>query len=271
MKRLLSVLLVALALCGVAAAQGNPNTNGQSTLTHVGGVFVAKNYSYWSLVINNATSVPAASPASFILRQGSMTMPDGRVIAPFVNEVVLIGSGSSQETVTLTAVSGCFQNAPVDSCTIAGNTSNAHGRGDQVVSGTGGIGEASADAANQGGGSVYFEVDCGKITLNTGNATTTSSCLVPKTFTNLGASVYVTTTVTTSASYSIGIASATTAWMTSCTALTAGTTCSQFVNAPTKTATGAGTGDLLITANASAGAGVVHVKVWGYIGVQANS
>jgi hypothetical protein len=270
--KLLSLFLVTLALCGVAGAQGNPNTKGQSTLSHVGGFYVAANYSYWSLQINNASSVPAASPATFILRQGSATLPDGRVIFPYVGEIVTIGAGSVAESVTLTAVSGCFQNAPVDNCTISGNTSNPHGRGELIASGTVGIGEAEQDAALNGGGSVYWERDCGPVTLNTGGLTTTiTGCNVPQTFTNFGGSAFVNTTITTATNYGLGIASATGAFFTACTSLTAGQNCSQFQVSPTKVATGTGFTPLLITATGSnPGAGVVHVKAWGYTAVQAN-
>lgn len=271
MRKLLSVLLLTLASCGIATAQGNPNTNGQSTLTHVGGVYVAQNYNYWNMVIDNANSVPAASPATFILRQGTFTMPDGRTMAPFVGEIVNVGAGTVQEAVTLTAVSGCFLNAPVDSCTISGNTSNAHGRGELVVSGTNGIAEAIGDAANNGGGSVYWEVDCGPGVVISGGATTTiTACKAPQYFTNLGESVYVNTTVTTAASYSVGITGAATAFATSCTALTAGTTCSQFNSAPAKTAVGSGFASVLITPNTTPGAGAIHVKVWGWTAAQSN-
>ena len=54
--------------------------------------------------------------------------------------------------------------------------------------------EAMNDAGNNGGGSVFCTFDCGRITLNTGGLTTTSTCLIPKTFDNAGASLYVTTT-----------------------------------------------------------------------------
>jgi hypothetical protein len=273
-----SVLLAGLALAlvfglsaPIAQAQGNPNTQGQSTLTHVGGVYVARNYSFWSMQINNPNSVPAASPASFILRQGSFTMPDGRVMIPFVGEIVNIGAGTTQELVTLTAVSGCFQNAPVDSCSISGNTVNAHGRGDQITSGTNGIGEALGDAANNGGGSVYWEVDCGVGTVISGGATTTiATCKAPQAFTNFGSSVFVNTTVTTATSYSVGIVGAATAFVTSCTALTAGTNCSQFVSAPGKTAIGSGFASVLITPSTTPGAGAIHVKVWGWTAAQSN-
>ncbi len=270
MRKLLSVLLLTLASCGIAAAQGNPNTQGQSTLTHVGGVYVSRNYSYWSMQVDNPTSVPAASPATLILRQGSFTMPDGRVMIPFVGEIVNVGAGSIEEAVTLTAVSGCFQNAPVDSCTISGNTSNAHGRGELVTSGTNGIGEAEGDAANNGGGNVYWECDAGNITLSTSSTTNTTSCQIPKTWQWAAGSAYVTTTITTAASYSLGIASHTTNIMSACTSLTAGLNCSQFVPSPTTLAGGAGFGALLITTNANPGAGALHTKVWGVTAVQSN-
>ena len=270
----LASVTVSLAI-GLALYAQNPGLfQGRSTLSRVAGVYDAKNYSYWSGVIDNSTSVPAASPATFVLRQGTVSLPDGRTIVPyFVGEIVNVGAGTTQEVVTLTAVSGCFLNAPVDSCTISGNTSNAHGRGDLITSGTAGIGEAVQDASNNGGNSVYWELDCGPVTLNTGGVTTTLTGVcarVPNTFTNLGASVFVNTTVTTSASYSVGITGATTAFMTSCTALTAGTNCGQFVNAPGQTKQGTGYSALLITANAAAGAGVIHPKVWGYVGAQSN-
>lgn len=270
MRKLFSFLALALICAGLASAQGNPVTNGQSILTHVGGVFVSKNYSYWNMVIDNPTQVVSASPATFTLRQGSYTLPDGRVQTPFVNEIVTIGAGSVQENVTLTAVSGCYANAPYDSCTISGNTSNSHGKGELVVSSSQGIQEAVNDAASQGGDSVYWEVDCGNVTLSTSSATTTTACLVPKTFTTLGASLYVTTAITTSTTTSLGITSHTTTFMNACTSVTLASSCGQFVPAPTALAGGTGYGDLIITSSTTAGAGAVHPKVWGYIGVQSS-
>jgi hypothetical protein len=275
MRKLLSVLLLALAACGIASAplsaQGNPNTQGQSILSHVGGVYVARNYSYWSLQVDNPTSVPAASPATLILRQPSATLPDGRVIYPFVGEIVLVGAGANQESVTLTAVSGCYLNAGYDTCTVSGNTSNSHGRGELIASGTVGIGEALQDATLNGGGSVYWEVDCGPGVVISGGATTTiTACKTPQYFTNFGSSVYVNTTVTTATSYSVGITGSATAFVNACTSLTAGTNCSQFVNAPAKVALGTGYASVLVTPSTTPGAGALHIKVWGWTAAQAN-
>jgi len=275
MRKLLSIAL-ALAACGIASvpnasAQGNPNTKGQSILSHVGGVYVSQNYSYWSMQIDSPNSVPAASPATFIMRQPTATLPDGRTIAPFVGEIVLVGAGTVQESVTLTAVSGCFVNAGYDTCTISGNTANAHGRGELVVSGTVGIGEAIQDAAGNGGGSVYWEVDCGPGTVISGGATTTiTACKVPQYFSSFGASVFVNTTVTTATSYSVGFTASPTAFITTCSALTAGTNCALFVNAPSRIAVGTGYASVLITPSTTPGAGAIHVKAYGWTPVQSN-
>jgi hypothetical protein len=264
MKKFLSAFAVVCLLAIGAHAQS------QSILHNVGGRYDARAYQYPGAKI--ATAPAASGAGSIILTQGWVTLADGTTLMPWTTAtpITVNQGGANAETVTPSAVSGCGLGTQQNTCTITATFSNVHGAGESVTSGDTGIQEAINDAAAHGGGDVYYEVDCGIITLNTGAATTTTTCLTPKTFTNLGASVFVTTTITTSASYSIGVATATTAYMTSCTALTAATTCSQFVNAPTKVSTGAGTIALLVTANATAGAGAIHAKVWGTIGAQSS-
>lgn len=266
-KKLLVVLFMLFGLAPLAFAQTSP-------LSHVAGVYSSESYSKWSDRIY-AGPVSAASPASFQMTSPTVTTRDGHTFVPFfVNEIVTIGSGSNAENVTLTAVSGCYPNAPQGNCVISGNTSNSHGQGDQVVSGTGGIGEAINDASSQGGGMVYWEKDCGPVTLSTTGLTTTiTTCTVPESFTAMGGSIYVTTTAAGPSTYHLGIASSTQAFITSCTSLTAGQNCSQFVNAPTRVATGVYTTftSVLITAVTSDfSSGVMHPKVWGYTQVQSS-
>jgi hypothetical protein len=272
LKTLRNIALLCSALLLPLTAYGQTKPR-QSVLSHVGGVWVSQNYSYWQDRIFTAGTVAAASPATFQVNTGLVKLPDGNTFSPFfVGQIVNIGTGATQEAVTLTAVSGCTSANPDGTCTISGNTSNAHGHGEVVASSSGGIQEAIQDAANQGGGNVYFEVDCGPVTLNTGSATTTTACKVPLTFTSLGGSAFVKTTVTTATSYSLGTVTTTTAFINACTSLTAGTNCSQFTSAPVKVngATFALT-PLLITASVAPGAGVVHVKAWGMSQVQANN
>lgn len=102
-----------------------------------------------------AGPIAAASPATFQLTNAQVRLTDGRTIVPwFVGEHVRIGTGSQQESVTLTAVSGCFVGAPQGNCTISGNTVNQHGQGDLVASATLGVEEAAEDAYLAGGGLV---------------------------------------------------------------------------------------------------------------------
>jgi len=233
------------------------------------GTYYAPAYNYSVEVWGGGST--AGGAYSIILFKPTVTLADGRVINPFSTSTpITIGQGANQETVTPSAVSGCGIGQPNRGCTITATFTNAHGKGDIIQSSTNGWAEALQDASNNGGGLVYWQMDCGIITLSTSSATTTSTCSVPKTFSDGGASVYVTTTITTSASYGVGIASATTAFVSACTSLTAGTNCSQFQAAPGTVATGTGTGALLITTNATAGAGKVHVKAWGYTAAQSN-
>jgi hypothetical protein len=268
MKKVLAVLAF------FAAAVGTHAQSGQAFYSRVAGLYNATLYNQYSVTefnsVGTGSQVIVAGPAF-------VTLADGRVVNPFGTNVPLsIDLGANNEVVTPSAVSltSCPTGVTMPNggqcVNLTVSLSNAHGIGTKISSGDSGMFEAFNDASNNGGGNVYWEVDCGVIVLNTGAATTTSSCLTPKTTTTQGVSVRVTTTITTSASYSIGIATATTAYATSCTSLTAGQDCSQFVAAPTKVSTGAGTGALLITANATAGAGAVHIKVWGIIGVQSN-
>lgn len=277
------VLAAAVALLGLHYEDAPVKAqSGGSRLSRVAGVYDATQYSQWGASIISGNT--ATGSQTITVCPAYQALPDGRLFSPlsapnsnFVPITIDPQNASVVETVTPTAVSiiptPALPGAPPGSqcANITASFSNLHGASlnqTQVISGDSGIMEAVNDASNNGGGSVYWQVDCGNVTLSTSGATTTTTCNVPKTFTNLGASVNVKTTITTSASYSLGIASATTAFVSACTALTAGTTCSQFVAAPGKTSQGTGFGALLITANATAGAGVIHPRVWGYIGAQ---
>jgi hypothetical protein len=274
--RLFASVLLAFASLAAMAQQ---YTSAGSTISRIGGrIFYAPEYNLHDANVYIVGGNSSTGSQTITLSAGSVKLRDGRAVVPFAVGVPLQINDASQETVTITAVSNCIPTGTVQDpfntqatlCSITASFSYAHGAGAQIWSGDGGFLEALNDAGNNGGGEVRWFVDCNQITLSTTGATTTSTCLIPKTFTNIGGSVYVNTAVTTSASYSIGIASATTAFITSCTGLTAGSGCYGFQTTPTKVATGTGTGDLLITANATAGAGVLHVTVWGSTEAQSN-
>ncbi len=279
MKKLLLVLL----LVASAFAQSNLTTPVTHRTSNLLGIYDANAYNYVSYVYSGSTGTGAYTIS---LYAPTITLGDGRQVLPFgfttvatqnvaIPPITIGNPGSAnQETVTPSSVSGCNvanQGAAAQGlCQITATFTYAHGRGEMITSGDFGWQEAMNDAAANGGGDVHWIVDCGIITLSTSSTTTTSTCLIPKDFTNIGASVHVTTTVTTSANYSVGISGATAAFISACTSLTAGLGCAGFQVSPTAVNGGAGQGDLLITTNANAGAGALKVKVWGWSQAQSS-
>lgn len=282
MKRNL-ILGLAMTLLTIAAfGQSNLTTPPSHRTSNTIGQYDANAYNYQSTVYSGSTAT--SSTYTITLYAPTITLADGRQVLPFGFSTVAtenvaippitIGSGANQETVTPTSTSGCNvpnQGAAAQGlCQITASFTYAHGRGDLITSGDLGWQEAMNDAAANGGGEVHWIVDCGIVTLSTSGATTTSTCLIPKDFVNIGGSVHVTTTVTTAATYSVGISGATASFIASCSSLTAGLGCAGFQVSPTVVNGGAGQGDMLITANATAGAGAVRVKLWGISQAQSN-
>lgn len=271
-RKFLSVIaglaLAAMALAGGARAQ-------QATPVHYsGGMYVASAYNQFRATVIGG--VYASGTVTIEVTPAVVTLPDGYSFSPWsTSNPVIFGVGTpDQETLTPSAVSTtsggqCPGPGACELLTVT--SSNAHGQGDIVMSGSLGLDEADLDAANNGGGDVFWQCDTGIVTLATGTITNTTGCTIPKTFVTLGSSAYVTTTITAAATYNVGIASHTATFIYACTNLTAGTNCSQFVPSPTSVAGGTGTTPLLITTSANPGAGALHVRVWGYVPVQSNN
>lgn len=171
MKKLSSAVLCSLALLMSFAgtpvqAQGiNPPAN----LSYVGGKFYARRYAYPGVRVFSGNN--NAGAATITLSQASVRLADGRTIVPFsaggYNILgqpgsypaipITIGAGATKETVTPTAVSGCYVGAPQGVCSITATFAQAHGMGDVVVSGSAGIQEAINDASFFGGGVVVVD------------------------------------------------------------------------------------------------------------------
>lgn len=288
LRSLAAILILTVAVCvssSFAQQTGNILKASSSPLHKFGSFYYAPAYSTWQAsIISGNTSTGAGTSIIVAAQSNGVTLNDGTVLplATVFNTATPIYVGDANaETVTPTGVSigvcpagNLGVGGSGNNCaTITGSFSNTHGQSALIYSGDGGIEEAITDAAANGGGQVNFEADCGRTTMNTGGVTTTTSqCQVPLNMVGTGASAYVTTTITTTATYSLGIAGTTTLFFTSCASLTAGLNCTAKSVAPTESATGTSFAltPVIVTANAASGAGVVHLKVWGYSQVPSN-
>lgn len=284
---ILSLFLV--LFCFPASAQQTGNILGNGNPTHRAdgsGTFFAPAYSTWnaSIISGNAASgsasitvMPLGGGAS-----GIVTLQDGSgipIASIFATNVPIRINDANSETVTPSAVSisqcpaGNLGVGSSNVCaTITATFASTHGAASNpvVASGDGGIEEAVNDAAQNGGGNVYFEADCGNLTLNTGGVTTTTvNCQVPLYYISTGGSAVVKTTITTATAFSLGTTTTTTSFVNACASLTAGLNCLTTTQIPTKVA-GATTAltPVLVTTTGTPAAGVVHAKVWGYTPVQ---
>lgn len=172
MRKLYSVLLAAVLVLSVFNTLPVSAQNPPSNQSFVGGRFVARNYNYPGIRVNSGGG-SAGTSYTVTLSSGVVRLQDGRTIVPFTAGgtsttgqsiagmfppiPISIGAGATQETVTPTAVSGCYLGSPDNTCQITASFTFAHGRGDVVNSSTYGIQEAINDASSFGGGIVVVD------------------------------------------------------------------------------------------------------------------
>lgn len=251
----------------------------------VGSIFYAPGYATWqgTILVGNAasgsTSITVTANSGGVA--GVASLADGTSIPLAVvfntNTPLYIMDGNA-ETVTPTAVTAPFGcpagylgvGASTQCVTVTATFANTHGASAPIVSGDAGVFEAFTDAGSQGGGLVYWAVDTGTVTLNTGALTTTTTTKVPTNFLSAGASALVKTTITTSTNWAVGISGSTSAFCTANATLTAGTNCIANMNSPASVGTTFSTTALLFTVTgANPGAGAIKARVWGWSAVQA--
>lgn len=141
MKKAISILILALA-SGLCYGQTVFNSR-------EAGVFNAAAYN-WADRDPIAIGNSATGAATITLQWGSVALQDGRELVPFaVGAPLQIGTGTTQELVTPTAVSNCnvgrFANN-YQTCAITATFAQVHGSGEMVTSGTAGLQEAIDDA-----------------------------------------------------------------------------------------------------------------------------
>jgi hypothetical protein len=285
MRKLITAVLFMLGFAAFASAQqlSPPGTLpiGVQATHNDGYLFYSLAYQTWQakvLVGNSATgsgaTITVTSPSALI---DNYVPPAAAIYGANTGMTFpkLYISDAVAETITPTAVSigACPVGTPgpIGSlcATITATINNTHGPGAFVLSGDQGIAEAMNDAFLSGGGLVYWVADTGNVTLNTGGLTTTTTTFVPTNFLSEGAAARVTTTITVTASWAVGISGSTSAFCTANSTLTAGTTCVANMNSPATVGTSQGLTAVLITgATSNPGAGAVHVRVWGFSAVQ---
>ena len=253
---------------------------------NLNGVWYAPAYATWQATVLSGNAATGSQSILVTCNsggvQGVCQLADGYSVpltSIFNTNTPIYLMDANFETVTPTAVSigACTPGflgvgAATQCATITATFANTHGASAPVVSGDAGIFEAITDAGAAGGGVVYWQVDTGIVTLNTGGLTTTTTTKVPTNFYNLGAAARVTTTVTVTASWAVGISGATGIFCSANSTLTAGTTCLANQAAPATTGTTSALTAILITgATSNPGAGAVKARVWGWTPVQPTS
>lgn len=280
MKKTLIVTAIACLMTASAFGQLNLTTPVTNCTSYEAGTYNALGYIWQGAVLSGSST---SGTFTISLYNSAFTTCDGRRFAPFGNTTlpaITIGSGANIETVTPSSATGCStvntNAANYGVCMLTATFSNAHGRGDLIMSGDFGIQEAINDAGNNGGGPVFWYLPSGPtncalcivpqiVTLSTSGANTTIQAVkIPTRSTITGASLNVTTTIGTCAGgWSLGYTTGTEITAANTTLASGTTTDSSTFSTPLAFNVSAAAPIVhCTTSNASAGA--VRAAVWGY-------
>lgn len=273
MKRILGVLALFGLCAGVAAAQALPDPNIPPGPTYAVGVYNSLSYNYGGVSASGPLRVAVgggtnqSGVGTITLDVGNVVMKDGRSFSPFSGAVIppiAIDSGANYEVVTPSSVN-CTTPQIIQTCQLTATFGFAHGTGAIVQSGDQGIQEAINDAASKGGGSVFWVIDSGQLTLSTVAATTSfGSITIPTRSVVEGASLRVNTTITgCTGGWSIGNATVTSAYTAANATLAAGTTTDTSTMTLPLVFNTATVAPVVTCTTANATAGIVHARVWG--------
>jgi hypothetical protein len=269
-------ILVVVSLIALVALVAYAQSRSRNSV--FGDEYVPSNYNFGNNPAVNGgviqTGTSATGAGTIYLRAGTVTLPDGRVIAPYATTAaIIVGAGTANsETVTPSAVANCYINAAPGVCAVTATFSNVHGAGEIVASGTGGFQEAVNDASLNGGGAVQFHYS-ELVTLATGAATTdTTANVLPANSLLLGITGTVNTTITGSCTgWELGDATTAARFTSNDTTLTAGEKkvgSTQLTTAIASATAGmfqTSAAKLRITcAGGNASAGKIRVSTWGY-------
>lgn len=279
MKKILGVTILVALLVGVACwilPRKVGAQSGSAQFSRAVGVFDSTKYNAWGGFVLSGNS--ATGTQTITVCPAMAALPDGRVIQPMApaNNVfppITIDAQSSAvaETVTPTAYSlvapqSGTGNVPCAAITATfANLHSASYATNQVMSGDQGVQEAMNDASLNGGGLVYWQIDPGAVTLNTGaQATSLGSIKIPTRSVVTSATARVATTITgCTGGWSLGYSSGT-EFGAANTTLAAGTTTDSSTLVPNYVFNAAAAVPEAFCTTAAASAGAIHAHIVGY-------
>lgn len=180
MKKIIGGLLAVVVALGLVVGSTPIRAQQQGAFypsdSRFASYFPAVNYGKWTARVLSG-SFTAGTYSLTMSGPGFATTPSGTPFMPFsVGTPILVGTGSVQETVTPTGVSGCaFVAAPQAVCVVTGAFSFGHGPGTVITSASNGAQEAVNFANAAGGGEVVVD----SAYYNTGGTRAMLSALVP--------------------------------------------------------------------------------------------
>ena len=171
---LTKVMLLVAVVLGLAVQPSQAQNR-----TRFAGRYNAIDYAYGIVPgmanLQVAVGNTSTGTASITLVTACTVAGDGTNVCPLAtNAPILVGTGSTQDSITPTAVSNCsFPSAAYGSCTITASFTYTHGTGETITTGSLGLQEA-INLANAGTGGVVV-VDRGWAALGGTNAKITAA------------------------------------------------------------------------------------------------
>ena len=280
MKKILAVT-AAIAIVGALAWWlGAPRKataqSASAQFSRAVGVFDSTKYAGWGAFVLAGNS--ATGSQTITVCPAMVALPDGRVFQPlapangvFVAFTIDAQSSALAETVTPTAyalVAPQSGTGNVPCAAITATFANLHSPSlstSQVISGDQGIQEAINDASFNGGGLVFWQIDPGTVTLNTGGQSTSLGGIkIPTRSVVSSATARVTTTITgCTGGWSLGFTSGT-EFSAANTTLTSGTTTDSSTLVPNYAFNAAAAVPVAFCTTAAASAGAIHAHIVGY-------
>jgi len=279
MKKIVALLALTGLFAGLVLHTVSPRRakaqSASAQFSRAVGVFDSTKYSQWGAFI--LTGNTATGSQTITVCPAMLALPDGPVIQPMApansvfSPITIDGQSSALvETVTPTAyslVSPQSGTGNVPCAAITATFANLHSASystNQVISGDQGIQEAINDSSLNGGGLVFWQIDPGVVTLNTGGQSTSlGSIKIPTRSVVSSATARVTTTITgCTGGWSLGITG--TEFGAANTTLAAGTTTDTSALVPNYAFNSAAALPVAYCTTAAASAGAIHAHVVGY-------